>query len=126
MGAGTRMCQCTPEIRTPFCGKPGCEWPKQDMPWCDSCQSYHHPDNPTCKLKAKEDDQRYIKDLESALMVYDATLFCLVAGGEVSELFMGQVRAAAEAHQHVMGEPSMLVENRAGKNYLEKNDASGR
>lgn len=21
------MCQCTPEIRTPFCGKPGCEWP---------------------------------------------------------------------------------------------------
>jgi hypothetical protein len=24
------MCQCTPEIRTPFCGKPGCEWPKQE------------------------------------------------------------------------------------------------
>lgn len=23
------MCQCTPEIRTPFCGKPGCEWPEQ-------------------------------------------------------------------------------------------------
>lgn len=21
------MCHCTPEIRTPFCGKPGCEWP---------------------------------------------------------------------------------------------------
>lgn len=21
------MCQCTPEIRTPFCGRPGCEWP---------------------------------------------------------------------------------------------------
>lgn len=23
------MCKCTPEIRTPFCGKPGCEMPKQ-------------------------------------------------------------------------------------------------
>lgn len=23
------MCKCTPEIRTPFCGKPGCEWPVQ-------------------------------------------------------------------------------------------------
>src|SRR5262245_5390307 len=22
------MCKCTPELRTPFCGKPGCEWPK--------------------------------------------------------------------------------------------------
>lgn len=21
------MCKCTPEKRTPFCGKPGCEWP---------------------------------------------------------------------------------------------------
>lgn len=23
------MCLCTPEIRTPYCGKPGCEWPEQ-------------------------------------------------------------------------------------------------
>lgn len=23
------MCRCTPNLRTPFCGKPGCEWPKQ-------------------------------------------------------------------------------------------------
>ena len=23
------MCKCTPEIRTPFCGRPGCEWPEQ-------------------------------------------------------------------------------------------------
>lgn len=22
------MCKCTPNIRTPFCGKIGCEWPK--------------------------------------------------------------------------------------------------
>lgn len=23
------MCKCTPEIRTPFCGRPGCDWPEQ-------------------------------------------------------------------------------------------------
>lgn len=23
------MCKCTPEIKTPFCGRPGCEWPPQ-------------------------------------------------------------------------------------------------
>ncbi len=22
------MCQCTPEIKTPFCGKGNCQWPK--------------------------------------------------------------------------------------------------
>lgn len=26
------MCKCTPAIRTPFCGKPGCEWPVQVAP----------------------------------------------------------------------------------------------
>lgn len=24
------MCKCTPNIRTPFCGKSGCEWPTSE------------------------------------------------------------------------------------------------
>ena len=28
---GTPMCKCTPTMRTPFCGKPGCEWPTQGI-----------------------------------------------------------------------------------------------
>lgn len=24
------MCKCTPSIKTPFCGKIGCEWPKKE------------------------------------------------------------------------------------------------
>lgn len=32
------MCKCTPEIRTPFCGKPGCEWPMQK-------ENVNHPDH---------------------------------------------------------------------------------
>ena len=24
------MCKCTPSIRTPFCGKPGCVWPGKE------------------------------------------------------------------------------------------------
>lgn len=27
------MCKCTPNLRTPFCGKPGCEWPHPDEPF---------------------------------------------------------------------------------------------
>jgi hypothetical protein len=26
------MCKCTPEIKTPFCGRPGCEAPPQKPP----------------------------------------------------------------------------------------------
>jgi hypothetical protein len=26
------MCSCTPNMKTPFCGKPGCEWPKLATP----------------------------------------------------------------------------------------------
>jgi len=26
------MCKCTPGIKTPFCGRPGCEWPPQREP----------------------------------------------------------------------------------------------
>lgn len=31
------MCKCTPEIRTPFCGKPGCEWPPQKKKANEGC-----------------------------------------------------------------------------------------
>ncbi len=26
------MCKCTPNKRTPFCGAPGCEWPRPERP----------------------------------------------------------------------------------------------
>lgn len=26
------MCKCTPEMKTPFCGKRGCEWPAHAAP----------------------------------------------------------------------------------------------
>lgn len=33
------MCKCTPEIRTPFCGKPGCENPD----WLPHADAVNHP-----------------------------------------------------------------------------------
>jgi hypothetical protein len=30
------MCKCTPEIRTPYCGKFGCEWPERKYR-CGEC-----------------------------------------------------------------------------------------
>lgn len=82
--------------------------------------------NPTWAAEEIVKLRKQLCDTQNCLMVYDVTLFCLVASGTVDELLMGQVRAAAEAHQHVMGEPSMLVENRCKKNFLEQSDASGR
>jgi hypothetical protein len=49
------MCQCTPEIRTPFCGKPGCEWPATPAKWkfcpeCGSTETQHEVgDHKQCK-----------------------------------------------------------------------------
>jgi hypothetical protein len=31
------MCVCTPEIKTPFCGQPGCEWPPQQRIQPNDC-----------------------------------------------------------------------------------------
>ena len=64
--------------------------------------------------------EQEITKLKAALMVLDVTLFCLVVSGEVDELFMGQVRAAAEAYKHATGEPSMLVENRCHKDFTKE------
>lgn len=49
------MCQCTPAIRTPWCGRPGCLPPKQESPpparkgmkitieWADGTKRVYHP-----------------------------------------------------------------------------------
>ncbi len=29
--AGIIMCKCTPEIKTPFCGRGDCQWPKETI-----------------------------------------------------------------------------------------------
>ena len=34
------MCKCTPEIRTPFCGKPGCERPQLAAPAAAPLESF--------------------------------------------------------------------------------------
>jgi hypothetical protein len=33
------MCKCTPHKRTPFCGAPGCEWPKSEAHDADSIEA---------------------------------------------------------------------------------------
>lgn len=35
------MCKCTPEIRTPFCGKLGCEWPEPTVAPEEMTQQKH-------------------------------------------------------------------------------------
>ena len=66
-----------------------------------------------------------VRDLETVLTVMDVTLFCLMSNVQTDPLWMGQVRAAAEAYKHATGEESMLVENRCKKDFtkgLEESD----
>lgn len=67
------MCKCTPEIRTPWCGKPGCEIPGQfdlgktkRQPTCPSCGStYNGIGKCICDLQAEEkrNDNKLIEGL---------------------------------------------------------------
>lgn len=42
------MCKCTPEIRTPFCGNPGCSW--------------NIPDDVRKETKAERENRQQEKD----------------------------------------------------------------
>lgn len=43
------MCQCTPSIRTPFCGKGSCQWPDKKTQGstekCESCKNGYNGEN---------------------------------------------------------------------------------
>ena len=41
------VCQCDPTVRTPFCGRPGCEWPAQK------------PEEPTMSRQAWGDEDPF-------------------------------------------------------------------
>lgn len=38
------MCKCTPNIRTPYCGKLGCQWPKPVKPGAPIPREFICPD----------------------------------------------------------------------------------
>jgi len=64
-----------------------------------------------------------VRDLETCLTVMDVTLFCLMSNVQTDPLWMGQVRAAAEAYKHATGKESMLVENRCKKDFTKEHHA---
>lgn len=62
---------------------------------------------------AAERDQR-IHDLEILVLVYEATVYCMLPFFKrsklPSDLMMTQVSACADAHAQTMGEPAMYAE----------------
>lgn len=63
------MCKCRPNIRTPFCGKPGCEWPEQKPQpkpddACRWCGFTHGPQCPVVKSIEFYEDGVTVKRLE--------------------------------------------------------------
>lgn len=63
------MCKCTPNIRTPFCGKLGCVWPEQKPQpkpddACRWCGFTHGPQCPVVKSIEFYEDGVTVKRLE--------------------------------------------------------------
>lgn len=52
------MCRCTPNKRTPFCGAPGCEWPKQKPRPCQ-----HKDFRANVAVNRLEDTGRFMADV---------------------------------------------------------------
>lgn len=52
------MCKCTPAMRTPFCGAPGCEWPRQAAPNCK-----HHDFQVNAKIARLEDSGGFMAEI---------------------------------------------------------------
>lgn len=90
------MCKCTPEIRTPFCGKPGCEWPNgkpegaraSDTPKADAAEKCIEDDGvellvvPADFARAQE---RRIGELESMLWRCDMWLSTTPGGDKMQK-----------------------------------------
>lgn len=53
------MCKCTPEIRTPFCGAAGCNWPSKEVrcPRCGKTNLTDHHHDPVIHINCEECDQ---------------------------------------------------------------------
>jgi hypothetical protein len=55
------MCKCTPTMRTPFCGAPGCEWPRQKVADCK-----HMDFQVNAKISRLEDSGGFMAELRAS------------------------------------------------------------
>lgn len=90
------MCNSN-EMRT--CTGCGFQWPVGTS-GNHSCESQL-----TQSIESKD---KRIADLEALVMVYDATLFCVMPFCDLPEQLNSQVEAARSACLEVTGEPSMV------------------
>jgi hypothetical protein len=84
----------------------------QDWPWCNCCQSYHHPDNPTCRgkppLSPHTDGATEREKLLAAVIdVYAFTLEFVIQAHKhgFADLTESQIEAARDAYNEAFGEP---------------------
>lgn len=79
------MCKCTPEIRTPYCGAVGCEWPKDDGVKATNL----------VKLEAKSD----VKEVLQEMLDMSDSLSCVMAVGltkESTQILRGSTMSGLE------------------------------
>jgi hypothetical protein len=94
------MCKCTPNMRTPFCGKPGCEWPQDKAKVAGTA-----PDaTQACRsIVADLVDMEYRGDMQAiaaAVIDRDGDVRTLIGfGGNVRIALAGAI--ALMQHQHL-------------------------
>lgn len=86
------MCKCTPNIRTPFCGKEGCQWPKPEGTRVPDVRSQTMTP-PNTEALAEALQRCTFKYAETP---FSGTEACLAFG--YSEVMAKRVLAAAQAH----------------------------
>lgn len=93
------MCKCTPECRTPFCGKTGCEWPPQKAP------------TPATPAQAEELAKKAVGDYLTACRMTDREQIgnYLMKLASVAGVLMAQAEGSAEAALRLEGTARFLL-----------------
>ena len=79
----------------------------------------------------KEQQAKRIHDLEILLMVYEATVHCMLpffkrsTMPELAEMMVSQVSCCADAHEKTMGEPAMFADQVPPYRVRDTNQTSG-
>jgi hypothetical protein len=92
------MCQCTPEIRTPYCGKGSCQWPEEkskteatkitlQRKWAEqAARDYHKKHDPEFAIGHLAGQMKRQEMIESLVASYCAERRDNSEGGISSEL----------------------------------------
>ena len=115
------MCKCTPSIRTPYCGKKGCEWPnsKPEGTRSDHIDNLHAVDTNEAQRIADEVCSRHYTHRRHYAEIYGGVMAGLAHSiGEIKTL-RAELDAANESAKHAWAS-CRAASKQEDKQYQEK------